>query len=334
MEIITREPREVINKYSKGSETANIAVGLRPSGIIHLGNMATLGLAGHIASEIGPHLSQLNLTICDLDIPDKRDWSISDSGYVRYFSDLPDKYGQDSSLLDHAKRGIETFVKSLGKELGIKYDILLLSDIQKQEGFRSGLKRVLDAHMTKQLNGRISKDFALVYPLCPKCHTSNPYPSVYKNGKLQTMCTNPACNQGEYSVDVLDNNFDLAVHYFIDPLRDKLIIPSSSVHVFGGDYLSESGGNKTKLDKILKVMEIAGQGEIPDIVVGPTFYGSDGFKMSKSTENGLTIDRLSEHFGREEVVPRVLDLVRWIDSQGVRVADLSIAKDKLFERKK
>ena len=331
--MITREPREIINKYGNNGVSANIAVGLRPSGIIHLGNMATMGLAGYLTSEIGPHLSQLNLTICDLDMPDAKDWSVLDNGYMKYFAELPDKDGCHDSLLSHAREGIDSFVGGLEKELGIKTNTLLLSEIQRKDGFRKGLKNVLDAHLTRQLNERVPSNKALVYPLCPICHTSNPIPSDYKDGELVTECSNPDCDQGKYSVNVLDLDFDLAVHYFIDPLRDKLVAPYSDIHVFGGDYLSGAGGNKTKLDKILKVMEVAGEGNVPDILVGPTFYGADGSKMSKSKDNGLTTDKLSNHFGEEYLVPRILEMIHWIDHNGIKVMDFSIAKDKLFEKR-
>lgn len=331
--VITREPREVINKYVSKEDSANVAIGLRPSGVIHLGNMSTMGLAGYIASEIGPHLSQLNLAICDLDMPDRKDWSVSKKGYMKYFGSLPDKHGCHDSLLSHTRKDIDIFVKGLESELGIRVNVELLSDIQRQEGFRKGLKKVLDAHLTRYLNSRISSDRALVYPLCPKCHTSDPSPSGYFEGILKTSCANPNCDQEEYKVDVLDTDFDLSVHYFIDPLRDRLVEPSSSIHVFGGDYLAESGGSG-KLDRIVKVMEVAGEGDIPEIIVGPTFYGADGSIMSKSRKNGLTIDGLSKYFGSEDVVPRILDVVRWLDSQGIKVADFSIAKDMLFGRKR
>lgn len=331
--VITREPREVVNKYASGEDSANVAIGIRPSGVIHLGNMSTMGLAGYVSSEIGPHLSQLNLTICDLDMPDIKDWSILKNKYVRYFDSIPDKHGCHDSLLSHARRDIDGFVKGLENELGIQINTKLLSDIQRHGGFRKGLKKVLDAHLTKHLMPRFSSGKALVYPLCEKCHTSNPLPSEYSEGRLKTSCVNSDCDEGEYEVDVLDLDVDLAVHYFIDPLRDRLVEPVSSIHVFGGDYLYESGGS-TKLDKVIKVMHVAGEGDVPDMVVGPTFYGADGSVMSKRGENGLTIEKLSEYFGSKDIVPRVLDVVRWIDSQGIKAADFSIVKDRLFGRKR
>ena len=331
--VITREPIEIITKYISREDPANVAIGIRPSGMIHLGNMSTMGLAGYIASEIGPHLSQLNLAICDLDMPDKKDWSSSENGYMRYFDSLPDMYGCHDSLLSHARKGIESFVKGLEGELGVQANVELLSDIQRDEGFRKGLKKVLDARLTKFLNPRISSKKALVYPLCLECHTSSSLPSEYREGILKTSCTNPDCDKENYEVDVLDSDFDLAVHYFIDPLRDRLVKPYSSIHVFGGDCLTESGGS-VKIDRILKVMEVAGEGDLPEIVVGPTFYGADGYMMSKSRENGLTIDRLYKYFKSGDVAPRVLEVVRWANSQGIKVVDFSIAKDRLFGRKR
>jgi len=331
--IITREPIEVIAKYASRKAPSNVAIGIRPSGVIHFGNMSTMGLAGYIASEIGPHLSQLNLNISDLDMPNKKDWSVDENGYMRYSGSLPDKQGCHDSLLSHARKGIDSFVKGLEGELGFQTNVELLSDIQRKEGFREGLKRVLDARLTRELNSWVSSKKALVYPLCSECHTSSSLPSGYHEGILRTSCTNPSCDQEAYEVDVLDLDFDLAVHHFIDPLRDRLVEPYSSIHVFGGDYLVESGGS-SKLDKIVKVMEVAGEGDIPEIVVGPTFYGADGYMMSKGRENGLTMDMLSEYFRTEDLAKRVLDVTRWIGAQGIKNVDVSIVKDRLFERKR
>lgn len=330
---ITREPRELINRYCNGKDPANVSVGLRPSGTIHLGNMATMALAGYLSAEIGPHLSDLNLTICDLDMPDIRDWCVKENGYMRYFANIPDRSECHGSLLDHARECIERFAMGLEKELRIKSKVKLLSEVQKDPGFREGLKKVLDADLMQTLNETVQKGRVLVYPLCPRCHTSKPSANEYREGKVLTECTNPMCSQEQFEVDVLDPNFDLAVHYLIDPIRDCWVPPHSSIHVFGGDYLSECSSNLSKLMKIIEVMK-ASQGKVPDFLVGPTFYSHDGTKMSKSKENGLTFEKLRGFFGDTDVVPRILDVIRWIDSEGIKVVDFTIVKDRLFSRQR
>jgi lysyl-tRNA synthetase class I len=322
---------EDIAKENEGY--TDVAVGLRPSGIIHLGNMATISLAGLLAREIGPHISKVNTTICDLDLPDMKDWNVSEKGHVRYFRDLPDKHRCHENMLQHALEGIKDFTERLSTELEVKFNINLLSDIQRTESFRNALRKVLDSPKLMQfLLPRAPSDAVLVYPLCPNCGTGSNVPTIYKGGGLlQTVCSNVDCPTKEYSMNIDDCSKDLAVHYFIDPMRDRAISPKSAVHIFGGDYRESHAGGESKIEKILKVMEIA-TGETSEILIGPVFYARDGGKMSKSKENGLTMENLRRHFG-ETYTRRVLELMKQIISKGFKNVDYKIVDAFLFDGK-
>jgi len=335
--LVTSDIHELLAKYNDISDRSDVAIGLRPSGVIHLGNMATLTLAGIVAREIGAHMSQVNTTVCDLDLPDSSDWNIKEKGCVKYFKDLPDRQGCHRDLLSHALDRIQSFTTGLEHVLGVKYDVQLLSQVQRQEGFREGLLRVLRVPgLTKYLNHHFKgKGQVLVFPVCPECGTSSPYPSEYRDERLFTKCSNEECSMGEYDVEVRNCDRDLAVHYFIDPLRDRMADPKSDIHVFGGDYADGSGdccGNDTpKVKKILKVMNIAGNGDVPDILIGPTFYSRDGSKMSKSKDNGLSLDRLRHHFG-VSYVSHIAGFMEFLFQEKYRNVDYQIVERELLSQ--
>ncbi|MBI2629712.1 hypothetical protein HYW76_01295 [Candidatus Pacearchaeota archaeon] len=336
--IVTDNFYELAEKYGNQGEDADVAMGLRPSGIIHLGNIATLSLASLLARKIGPHLSRVNMTICDIDLPSSTDFDVKTKGFVRYFRELPDKSECHPNMLDHARDAVQNFAGGLEKELKIRINIQNLTKVQKEKTFRDGLKRVLDVddkNFMRYLLPQIPDDCVLVYPICRHCSTSNCKPSFYSRGEgvLVTSCSNPDCLQfgKERKVEVADLKEDLAVHYFIDPLRDRTVEPKSRIHVFGGDYKETHGGKIPKIEKILKVMEIAGIGDVPDILIGPTFYSRDGTKMSKSVGNGLTVDKLRAHF-KEDYVKNILGLMNHLTAKGFKQIDYQIVDDYLFAR--
>ena len=323
----------LIHKYGDRGTPLSIAVGLRPSGVIHLGNMATLGLSGVLAKKVGPHLAKVNVTICDLDLPDVKDWNAKDNHYVKYFKDLPARDGQPGSMLDRASANISELIGGLEGVLQVQFTTQKLSDVQRKEGFRAGLKRVLDQKgLMQYILAKVPEGHALVFPLCPECSTSNPHFPRYDSGKLITACNNPSCDiKGQtYEMNVMDCSRDLAVHFFIDPLRDKTVPPYSEVHVFGGDYReAHNSEDATKVEKIIKISKIAGQGAVPDMLIGPMFYARDGTKMSKSKHNGLDIEVLKSHFGGDSA-KRIVHLIEYIIKDDLKNVDYSIVDKVLF----
>ncbi len=344
---------ELARKYSDRGEHVDIAVGLRPSGIIHLGNMFTLGLAGVFGRKVGPHLSKVNLTVCDLDLPDASDWNVKESGHVRYFGDLPDRNDPSISLLVGALRRIEEFAEGLEGKLGVEFSLSKLSTVQRDPRFREGLKRILDTPNSMQyIMRKVPQGASLVYPLCGECGTSNPalrIPNTYdpSTGRIKTACTNDNCPVGEYEVDVLNTDVDLAVHFFMDPIRDRLVGHGSDVHVFGGDYrephdrvpdhetqifcdyADSHDGPITKIEKIATMSRIATQGKTPDYLLGPKLYARDGSKMSKSKNNGLSMDVLKSHL-RRGYIDRIVDFIQHVVDEGYTNIDYRIVEEKLL----
>ncbi len=318
-------------KHFNRTEDIDVAVGLRPSGVVHLGNMSVLALAGILSREIGPHISRVNTTVCDIDFPDVKEWNPSQQGYVRYFKSLPDRHGCHPNMLEHSLDSIRYFTSGIEAITGVKYFVQLLSDVQRQEEFRHSLRKVVETpKFMEWLLPHIPKDRVLVYPICPNCSTSDCQPSLYRGGTLITRCTNPDCSTEDYDMKINDCSQDLSVHFFIDPMRDRIVSPKSRIHVFGGDYNEVHGGNAPKIDKIVKVMRTASK-DIPDILMGPMYYSKDGSKMSKTKDNGLTMDVLREHFGLD-YERRVLDLAEHIAQKGYKNVDYRIVEDFLFSQ--
>lgn len=320
----------LVEKYSDRGEFMSIGMGLRPSGVIHLGNMATMALGGILANKIGPHLSDIQITVCDLDMPDRRDWSIEENGYVRYFGDLRDREKCHKSLLEHCMEGLQEFSGGIEEVLGVRSSIRTLSDIQKDPDFRTALKKVVEErNLMKYLLPQLGEDKFLLFPICSECKTSSGYPSKYSKGIIYNKCGNDDCDVDKIEVDILDTTKDVAVHYLIDPLRDGSVKPYTEVHVFGGDYRGSHGSNGKKISKIMKVMEIANPSRVPDILIGPTFYSRDGSQMSKHRDNGLTLNKLREYFGKE-YVQKVIGVTEQINDRRLKVVDYVIVEDMLF----
>lgn len=323
---------DIVEIYGVSGEDTNIAVGLRPSGRIHLGNMATLGLAGYLGKHIGPHFSKIQVTLCDLELPDFRDRR-DNRKFVRYYDSLPDPKGEYKSLLEASTVQLVEFFDAMGSYFGVPINMRLLSDIQREPKFRRGLKKLLDdsESMTIVYPGASARK-AFVFPLCPDCKTSSNKTSPYNKdtGILKTNCKNSQCKQDAFSVDILDTSKDLAMHNFIDPLRDCWVDHKPQIHVFGGDYRSGYWGSPMpQIERIVEIMERSGGCVAPDILLGPTFFASNGYKMSKGKDNGLTLDILKRHFG-DETFPKIFDLVEKITNKNMKVVDYSFIEDTLF----
>jgi len=332
---------QLADKLGQYGREINISLGVRPSGTIHLGNLMTLALAQGLGREIGPHQSKINLTICDLDLPEGLDWKTIKKGYAKHYRDLPDPNHCHRTLSDHSTEDIKDFYDLLTTETRVPFEIKKLSDIQRNAKFREGLKKVLDSpELIKLLVPHLPDGAVPVYPLCPQCKGSytgsvKGRQNIYVNGMIYTTCNNDECSVHDFQVDVLDTHKDLSVHMLIDPLRDALVFPYADVHVFGGDYNEPHGANKlSKIEKILKVMEVASGGErIPVILIGPTIYARDGKKMSKSQANGLDVATLRGFLGEQKYAGEILRFTTDLVARGYNNIDYPQVVEKLLGSK-
>lgn len=301
-------------------KTININVGLRPSGKLHIGNFATLLLSFMLSDTINSNNreeSMVHITICDLDLPYLEEDGSPDNCIINY-RDMPDEYGCHDSFSLHVSDNVEKIVKMV-QECGLNFDykINFFSELQKESKYRAGLEKLLDRNIEVKMiyNGnqpRKSKlDKTLVYPLCPECKTSSKLSSRYDKERrmLKTQCLNPMCSLGSFEFDVYDTEYDIAVHFFLNAIRDTMIEPFADVHVLGGDYALIYGGNRIQgVEKVKSLMELMGAGT-PDYLVGPLFMGNNGEKMGKSKGNGLNFFELIKERG-DDVIYHMIDFIR------------------------
>jgi hypothetical protein len=324
---------DFVSKYSKGQKDVNLAFGLRPSGVVHLGNLFTLALASELTNKIGPHISNLVLTICDLDLPSNKDWDLTSKKFAVHYRDLPcEGY---NSFSDRAKVHLEDFMEKLNKEMTVPFSINHLSSMQKDISFRKGLKNLLEDKHSKEIIGAIHDGERIeVYPLCPKCGTS--YTNTlrgkinkYEDGFIHTTCTNPDCEVKDYKLNILDPSFDISVHPLMGALRD-FAYPRVDAHIYGGDYSYPHGETKEpKVKKIRSLMDLAFPREPLDFFVGPTIFARGREKMSKSLNNGLDYNHLKKFFG-DDYVKRIMDFTRKIIEKEYSVVDFAGVQENLL----
>lgn len=326
--------KDFISQSSGGTQEVNIAYGFRPSGTLHLGNLVTLILASEIVNRIGPHISKMNLSILDLDLPANSDWDLTSQKFVRHYRDLPCEYY--GTFFKRGKAQIEDFMEKLDKEVTVPFQLGVLTDLQKDPRYRKGLKKILESEEASKIINPTSKNGRVeAYPLCRECGTSYTNTirgkiNTYENGQIHTHCTNPDCEVDEYSVDVMDNFSDISVSGLMGALRD-LSCPVADAHVYGGDYSFPHGEMKeSKVSKIKKIMDIADPKKSLDFLVGPTIFAKGREKMSKSLNNGLDYNRLKNLFG-DDYVKRIYDFSYEILDKDYFVVDYGLVKDKLLK---
>lgn len=324
---------KVIGKYFSEGKEVNFSYGLRPSGTIHLGNLTTLALASELVNKAGPHLSNLTLSILDLDLPDVQDWNFPNAKYVRHYKDLPcEGY---VSLSEKVKVQISDFMEKLNDEINVPFKIAFLSDLQKDSRYRKGLVKILENEEARDLMNPFNQSERIeVYPLCKKCGTSYTNSikgkiNTYENHIIHTHCSNPSCDVKDYSVNVLDPSIDISVGTLISALRD-LSSPVADAHVYGGDYSFPHGRTReSKVSKIKKLMDIADPKKNLDFLVGPTIFAKGREKMSKSLHNGLDYDHLKKLFG-DDYVKRILDFTWKILEREYSVVDFAVVQENLL----
>jgi lysyl-tRNA synthetase class I len=327
---------EILAKKLEQKGKLIISLGMRPSGQLHLGNIATAISAAEIAYEFGNHRSEIVFTICDLDLPEKTDIPIV-GNVVKHYRYAEDKNScHHKNMSEHNSKTIYQLMEDISKEMGTRFVPKTIAEIQKEPAYRKGLVRILEnsEEIAKLFPGDTTPKKALVFPICNSCHTANKQQPTFELVKekgtavLHTLCENPECSsKGPYSVDVLDTSYELAPHFSLSLLRDT-VDPVADVHVFGGDYSVPHGRNGvSRAKKFVQLMEIAGIVP-PDLFVGPLFYAKDGLKMSKTDMNGLSFENLVGYF-KDHYVRHIREFNKSISDY--KHVDYGVVSDRLLK---
>lgn len=280
------------------AEGKRLAVGFRPSGELHVGNLLTLAYAAVIADELD---LELDLMCCDTD------WSAhihendkpENNRVMKLFFMREGPEGFDS-IAEYRVSQLEPFLKGLEDGLRQEVDAQYLSDLAGDEGYTDALRELLtdmDAFDSVFGGGFRRRYRSPVVNVCDSCGFSHAKGAAYseETDELVAACWNEDCDRG-FSRGSLNGR--IGVYYLVDPVRD--VSRDVAVHVFGGDYRNAEKEQKTpKVLKVAKITELA-CGETPDYFLAPLIADEEGKPLSKSKGTGVTVSEIKdlEEFGR------------------------------------
>ncbi len=276
MTVITNDLDSILTRPAQ-----SVAVGVRPSGTLHLGNITTIAIAAILAQQ---KEAEVHLTVCDIDMPTiKRGTQQASALYFKY---------QPVGNMTQAQKTeteLRAFTTELSQTLSVPFRIDRLSNVQSTHQYRTGLARVIAD--TPALREIFDGEYALgdkrvpIHPVCACCnHTPRSQAIYLGKDRLKIRCRNEKCEEnGQWKViNVHDKKEELGVHYFIDPIRDVMLQPKADIHIFGGDYFEPHGKNGlSKIEKVRRITELTGKTP-PDYFVGPLLQGPEDWKISKS----------------------------------------------------
>lgn len=276
-----------------------VAVGFRPSGSLHVGNLLTIVYAGVLAERLG---LELDLMVCDTD------WSAhihehhlpDENRVMKLFFQRSCPCGEHLNVAEHRVDEISKFLEVLREET-VDFEVKYLSEYKNQEYTRA-LRNVLEEmeSFDEIFGGRFRDRYrSPVAAVCRECGFSDAKGSAYSEeiGLVVSACQNPECSTGFMETELSEPR--KGVYYLVDPVRD----PSRNVavHVFGGDYRDAGKGQKTsKIEKVSRITELA-CGETPEYFLAPMIGDEEGNPLSKSHDTGVTVGEIEdlEGFSRE-----------------------------------
>ncbi|MFB6159298.1 MAG: hypothetical protein ABEJ95_06620 [Candidatus Nanohalobium sp.] len=293
----------------KDLDGGRIAVGFRPSGSLHVGNLVTITYAAVLAEELG---KDLDLMVCDTD------WSAhihehhlpGENRVMKLFFQRECPCGSHSDIAEHRLDEISGFLEVLKRET-VGFEPGFLSELEDEE-YVEALRNVLRS--MDEFDGIFGGGFRRRYrspvaAVCSSCGFSDAKGSSYSSEMdlLVSACRNPGCDAGFMEAGLSES--EKGVYYLLDPVRDPG--RDVAVHVFGGDYRDAEKEMKTpKVEKVEKITELA-CGESPEYFLAPIITDEDGQPLSKSHGTGVTVDEVDdlEEFA-ENLVEKVRELVR------------------------
>ncbi|MFB6202963.1 MAG: hypothetical protein ABEK01_00570 [Candidatus Nanohaloarchaea archaeon] len=275
----------------KDIEGERVAVGFRPSGELHVGNLLTVTYAAVIADELD---LDLDLMCCDTD------WSAhihenhrpENSQVMKLFFERDCPCGGHGNVAEHRMDEIAPFLDALEEELDIEIERNYLSKYRDGE-YLDALREILGnmEEFDRIFGGGFRRRYrSPVVNVC-SCGFSHAKGAAYseRTDELVFACRNGECGEG-FAASELSG--DIGVYYLVDPVRD----PSRdvAVHVFGGDYRDAEKEQKTpKIAKVARITELA-TGETPDYFLTPMIADEEGKPLSKSKGTGATVSDIRD----------------------------------------
>ncbi|MFB6213680.1 MAG: hypothetical protein ABEJ07_03925 [Candidatus Nanohaloarchaea archaeon] len=315
---VTSDLSDITPGKMKGSR---VAVGFRPSGELHVGNLLSIAYAAVIASELD---LELDLMCCDTDwsahIHEQHMPGESDVMRLFFMRDCPCNRHDD--IAEHRVEEIEPFLRGLERETSGDATPGYLSDLRGDEGYNRALREVLEnmEQFDRVFGGGFRRRYVSpVVPVCDGCGNSHAKGAAYshESRELVAACRNPDCHRAFIRGSLED---EIGVYYLVDPVRD--VSRDVAVHVFGGDYrVAEKEQKTSKVAKVAKLTELA-TGETPAYFLAPMTSDSEGKPLSKSKGTGRTVSDIEnlEGYGRE-LAEKVLG---WLEEEKKHVQQSNI----------
>jgi lysyl-tRNA synthetase class I len=287
-----------------------VAVGFRPSGSLHVGNLVTIAYAAVLADELG---LDLDLMVCDTD------WSAhihehhlpDENRVMKLFFQRDCPCGEHSDVAEHRLDEISEFLKVL-KEETVDFEPGFLSDYE-DDSYDEALRNLLNSMdgFDEIFGGGFRRRYrSPVAAVCPECGFSDAKGSSYSSetDMLVSACRNPECEAGFMETPLSEPG--KGVYYLVDPIRDPG--RDVAVHVFGGDYRDAEKEMKTpKIEKVEKITELA-CGETPEYFLAPIITDEGGQPLSKSHGTGKTVDEMDD---LEEFAENLVKEIRKLDRE-------------------
>ena len=279
------------------SEFRRISIGLKPSGLIHLGTAMTF-LHGMIGLQKNRDAT-LDVAVMDLDFDFQRG-----PDFVS-FQAAPDTQACHVLMKEHTEMETVVALNEMASYFGVnpqRIKVGQFSQITYDPRFQEYLDMLFGTLEGRRLLGRTVnggkyKTSSFLAPICNSCGHSSTHPPKLRQKDtkivLETKCYNDGCEVEKYSVSLTEPG-KVNLFYLVDPIRD--LIPnlegaSADVHIFGGDYISPYGIDGTpKANRVFRLMEGLSS-NAPLIYVGPVLtYG--GSKVGKSLQNVFTVESM------------------------------------------
>jgi lysyl-tRNA synthetase class I len=297
---------ELENKELEGDK---VAVGFRPSGSLHIGNLVTITYAAVLADELG---LELDFMCCDTD------WSAhihehhlpDENRVMKLFFMRECPCNNHANIAEHRMDEISEFLEVLNEET-VEVEPGYLSEV-RDEKYDQALRNILGNmdEFNRIFGGRFRERYrSPVAAVCPECGFSDAKGSAFsrETDLLVSACHNTKCSTGFMETEISEPR--KGVYYLVDPVRDPG--RDVAVHVFGGDYRDAGKGEKTpKVEKVRKITELVCE-ETPQYFLAPIIVEEDGKPLSKSDDTGVTveeIDNLEEFTGN--LIEKVRELIK------------------------
>lgn len=279
----------------KDLEGQRVAVGFRPSGELHVGNLLSVTYAAVIAERLG---LELDLMCCDTDwsahIHEHHKPEESDVMKLFFQRDCSCEDNTHENIAEHRVDEIKPFLEGLEEELGIEIDPGYLTGLEGDQDYMEALRNVLTnmEAFDEVFGGGFRRRYnSPVVNVCTDCGFSHSKGAAYSRDtdELVFSCRNLDCGKGFAAGNLSEK---IGVYYLVDPVRDPG--RNVAVHVFGGDYRNAEKEMKTsKIEKVAKITELA-NGETPVYFLAPMIADRDGKPLSKSKGTGKTISDIDD----------------------------------------